>query len=103
MSKCPAGRSRRTWTDLSASIRPEHLNLFSDSGHGSETLEGKILSRSHLGDSALFEIEARSVNLKVKLPGDYDFAVGDRTVVVLASGHWRVYSSSSHGSQAKKG
>lgn len=101
--RCAVPPACRAGHEVTLAIRPEHLSLFSDSGHGLETLEGKILSKSYLGDSALFEVEAGGVNLKVKLPGDYDFAVGDQTVVVFAPGRWRVYSLSSQGSQARKG
>ncbi|OGP23254.1 MAG: hypothetical protein A2038_01190 [Deltaproteobacteria bacterium GWA2_57_13] len=90
--QCEVPTSCQTGQEVTLAIRPEHLALSSDASRGSGIVRGKILSKSYLGDSALFEVEACGVNLKVKLPGDCDFAAGEHTVLLMSPDRWRVYS-----------
>jgi iron(III) transport system ATP-binding protein len=56
-----------------------------------QSFEGKVLTKSYLGDSALFEVEVSGVALIVKLPGDTDCAVGQQVRVAMPAERWYVY------------
>ncbi len=89
--RCPVPPACQTGSEVTLAIRPEHLILLHHPSQGSETLEGKIVSKNYLGDTSLFEVEVNGTALSVKLPGDSDFAVGQQIVVVVAPDRWRVY------------
>jgi ABC-type sugar transport system ATPase subunit len=72
-------------------IRPEHVLLNSADG-SSSVLTGAVTSKNYLGDTALLEIEVNGVSLLVKLPGDSDFAMGQKLSVNLPLDRWRVFA-----------
>jgi iron(III) transport system ATP-binding protein len=75
---------------VTLAIRPEHVQLGSSDGpFGS--LTGVITSKNYLGDTALLEVEVNGVSFLVKLHGDSDFAVGQKTTVNLPLDRWRVF------------
>ena len=84
----PAGLSITSLVTLA--IRPEHVKLNS-TGPSSVALTGTVTSTSYLGDAALLEVEVNGVSLLVKLPGDTDFSIGQKTSVVLPLDRWRVF------------
>ena len=84
-SGCQAG------CDVTLAIRPEHLRFLHDSDQNCQSVEGKILLKTYLGDSALFEVEVPGLTLLVKLPGDADVAVGQRVRVAMPADRWYVY------------
>ncbi|MBI2358078.1 MAG: ABC transporter ATP-binding protein [Deltaproteobacteria bacterium] len=90
--KCPVPPNCEAGREVTLAIRPEHLSLSSASGDGEGAVGGKILSKTYLGDSTLFEVEACGVALKVRLSGDSDFDVGEQAGVLFPPGRWRVYS-----------
>jgi iron(III) transport system ATP-binding protein len=85
-SNCQAG------SHVTLAIRPEHLVLNSPDVREPGSVEGRIVSRTYLGNAALFEVEASGVTLIVMHPGDSDLAVGQQTAVVLPEDRWHVYS-----------
>lgn len=76
---------------VTLAIRPEHLTIADHSDERSNAVKGKIVSKNYLGDAALLEVEVCGTTLKIKLPGDTDFAVGQQVTVVLPPNRWRVY------------
>lgn len=90
--ECEVPPGCRAGQEVTLAIRPEHLTLSSNASQGPGTVKGIISSKSYLGDSALFEVEACGVSLKVKLPGDSDFAAGEPTVLLPSPNRWQVYS-----------
>ncbi|MFQ5542137.1 MAG: ABC transporter ATP-binding protein, partial [Candidatus Binatia bacterium] len=84
-SKCQVGNA------VTLAIRPEHLSLLHGPDQKYETAEGRITSKTYLGDAILFELEASGVTLIVKHSGDTDFAIGQQARVVLPKEHWHVY------------
>jgi iron(III) transport system ATP-binding protein len=84
----PAGLSAASPVTLA--IRPEHVKL--DSADRSPvSLTGSITTKNYLGDTALLEVEVNGVSLLVKLPGDAEFSVGQKTAVTLPLDRWRVF------------
>jgi len=75
---------------VTLAIRPEHVHLGSSDGP-SGSLTGVITSKNYLGDTALLEVEVSGVSFLVKLHGDSDFAVGQKTTVNLPLDRWRVF------------
>ena len=84
----PAGLSITGLVTLA--IRPEHVKLNS-TGPSSASLTGTVTSTSYLGDAAVLEVEVNGVSLLVKLAGDSEFSVGQKTSVVLPLDRWRVF------------
>jgi iron(III) transport system ATP-binding protein len=76
---------------VTLAIRPEHLTLLPNADHQSDSIEGTIMGKTYLGDAALLEVQISGLTLLVKLPGDMDFALGQRTTVVLPRDRWRVF------------
>ncbi|HEY2986269.1 MAG TPA: ABC transporter ATP-binding protein [Candidatus Binatia bacterium] len=75
---------------VTLAIRPEHVVLNAIDGSPA-SLTGAVASKNYLGDAALLEIEINGVSLLVKLPGDADFAVGQKISVNLPLHRWRVF------------
>jgi len=84
----PAGLSPASPVTLA--IRPEHVKLDS-ADRSSASLTGSITTKNYLGDTALLEVEVNGVILLVKLPGDSEFSVGQKTTVVLPPNRWHVF------------
>ena len=78
-------------SEVTLAIRPEHVRVLSPAPGEPEAVQGKIVSKTYLGDSAIVEVEARGVQLKSKLPGDSDLAAGQRAAVVFERDRWHVY------------
>lgn len=93
--RCPLPPNCEAGHEVTLAIRPEHLSLSSASGDGADAVRGKIVSKTYLGDSALLEVEACGVTLKIRLSGDTDFDVGEQTGIIFPPGGWRVYPHSS--------
>jgi iron(III) transport system ATP-binding protein len=77
-------------TPVTLAIRPEHVQLGSPDG-SLTSLTGTVTSKNYLGDTALLEVEVNGVSFLVKLHGDSDFAVGQKTAVNLPLDRWRVF------------
>jgi len=90
--RCPVPPDCNVGKEVTLAIRPEHLILQPTADQKSQCVDGTITGKTYLGDSALYEVEVSGVTLTVKLPGDSDFAVGHRAVVVLPEKHWHVYT-----------
>jgi iron(III) transport system ATP-binding protein len=82
---CAVGR------EVTLAIRPEHLSLGALADQNPGCVQATVISKNYLGDSALFEVEACGVNLKVKLPGDADFEVGEQASLFMSPDRWRIY------------
>lgn len=89
--RCPVPPSCQVGTAVTLAVRPEHLTLLDSPNHNLQSLEGKVKSKTYLGDAVLFEVGVSGVTLIVKLPGDSDFDVEQQVYVVLPSDRWRVY------------
>lgn len=89
---CPVPLACQTGSEIMLAIRPEHLGLSRHTHHNCPTIEGKIISKNYVGDTTLFEVEACGVALRVRLPGDSDFAVGEKAMITVPPDRWRVYS-----------
>ena len=76
-------------SSVTLAIRPEHVKLSAD--RSSASLTGAITSKNYLGDTALLEVEVNGVSLLVKLPGDSEFSVGQKTSLNLPLDRWRVF------------
>ena len=76
---------------VTLAIRPEYVRVSSHAPEEFRGVQGKIVSKTYLGDSAVVEVEACGVLLKSKLPGDSDIAVGQRAAVAFGTDRWRVY------------
>ena len=81
----------RVGSAVTLAIRPHHLNLSEHSGANSDSPVGTVVSKTYLGDAALFEVELPGITLQVKLPGESPFAVGQRASLILPAEHWHVY------------
>ena len=90
--RCRVPESCRAGSEVTLAIRPEHLGVARPADRSSNGAEGKIVNKNYLGDSALLEVEVNGIVLRVKLPGDVDFALGDKAKLVLPPDRWRVYS-----------
>ncbi|MFQ5874466.1 MAG: ABC transporter ATP-binding protein [Dehalococcoidia bacterium] len=90
--RCAVPSSCQTGSHVTLAIRPEHLALKSPTDQEPGSVEGRIISKTYLGNSAMFEVEACGVTLMVMLPGESDFAVGQETAVVLPADRWHVYN-----------
>ena len=88
---CPVPPTCQPGSEVTLAIRPEHLTLLRNPCQDSKAVQGKITSRNYLGDVALFEVEVGGVTVRVKVPGDSDFAVGQQVSIVLPPDRWRVY------------
>ncbi len=82
---CPVGSA------VTQAIRPQHLDLTQVSDRNSEFPEGTVITKTYLGDAALFEVELSGVTLVVRLAGESGFTVGQRVAVVLPADHWHIY------------
>ncbi len=82
---CPTGE------EVTLAMRPEHLTVAYNSDQKQNGVKGKITSKNYLGDAALLEVDVSGTNLKIKLPGENDFAVGQQVTVLLPAERWRVY------------
>ncbi len=78
-------------SEVTLAIRPEHLTVAHNLDQRSNAVGGTIISKNYLGDAALLEVEACGMTMKVKLPGDSDFTVGQQVAIVLPPDRWRVY------------
>ncbi len=76
---------------VTLAIRPEHVRLEA-SGSSLASLAGVVASKNYLGDAALLEVQVNGVMLLSKLPGDSEFAVGQKIAVILPPDRWRVFS-----------
>ena len=83
---CPVG------SEVTLAIRPQHLKLTRDQSQNSQSPEGTIITKSYLGDAILFEVDVSGVTLMVRLPGESDFATGQRATVVLPQDNWHIYA-----------
>lgn len=89
--RCALPQGCQSGHEVTLAIRPEHLTL-QPRAAGSAGVEAKVSSKNYLGDAALLEVEACGVNLRVKLAGDADFAVGEKALLVLPADRWSVYA-----------
>lgn len=90
--RCAVPQGCRSGSEVTLAIRPEHLALMPRGPSSSAGVDAKVLSKNYLGDAALLEVEACGVSLKVKLAGDAEVSVGEKTLLVLPSDRWRVYA-----------
>lgn len=90
--RCALPQGGQRGSEVTLAIRPEHLTLQPRAAAGPACVEAKVLTKNYLGDAALLEVEACGVNLRVKLAGDADFAVGEKAVLVLPPDRWSVYA-----------
>lgn len=89
--RCELPPACASGSNLTLAIRPEHLSLKHDSPGGRGCIKASVLSKSYVGDAALFEVGVGDVILKVKLPGDSDFAIGKQVTIVVPEDRWQVY------------
>jgi iron(III) transport system ATP-binding protein len=90
--RCALPQGCQSGSEVTLAIRPEHLTLQPRGAAGPAGVEAKVSTKNYLGDAALLEVEACGVNLRVKLAGDADFAVGEKAVLVLPPDRWSVYA-----------
>lgn len=90
--RCAVPSSCQAGSQVTLAIRPEHLALKSPTNKEPGSVEGRIVSKTYLGNAALFEVEACGITLIVMHSGDSDLAVGQQTVVVLPPDRWHVYN-----------
>ena len=90
--RCPIPPDCQAGNEVTLAIRPEHLVLQPTADHNSQCVDGTIISKTYLGDTALYEVEVSGVTLTIKLPGDSELAVGNRAVVLLPEKRWHVYT-----------
>ena len=76
---------------VTLAIRPQYLDLTKVLDQNSQSPEGLIVSKSYLGDAVLYEVELTGVTLTVKLPGDSNFAVGQRASINLPPEPWHIF------------
>ncbi len=88
---CPLPAACGIGSAVTLAIRPEHLTVAHTLDQRPNAVGGKIISKNYLGDAALLEVEARGMTMKVKLPGDSDFALGEEVAIVLPPDRWQVY------------
>lgn len=81
----------QTGDEVTLATRPEHVTLTANSTEKPNSVRGSIVSKNYLGETALFEVEASGVTLRVRLAGDADFAVGQPVIIGLPPDRWRVY------------
>ena len=90
--RCPVPPDCQTGKEVTLAIRPEHLILQPTAEQDYQCVDGTIISKTYLGDTALYEVDVSGVTLTVKLPGDSELAVGNRAVVGLPEKRWHVYT-----------
>jgi len=90
---CPVPPPSGPGSEVTLAIRPEHLTLTQHPDGLSRTVEAKIVTKNYLGDAALFEVEVGELVLRIKLPGDSDFAVGQQAAIIVTPDRWRVFPS----------
>ena len=91
--RCAVPSNCQVGSTVTLAIRPEHLSLLRGPDEKCKTAEGRITSKTYLGDAILFEVEASGVTLIVKQSGESDFAIGQPARVALPTDHWHVYPS----------
>ena len=77
-------------SSVTLAVRPEHVKLDALDG-SAERLSGLITSKNYLGDAQILEVNVNGVNLLVKLPGDSELSVGQKTEVTIPASRWHVY------------
>ena len=82
----------RSGAAVTLAIRPQHLSLTRKAEKTSADTQGKIVSKTYLGDAVLFELELRAVTLLIRLSEDPGFQVNDLASVILPDKHWHIYS-----------
>jgi ABC-type sugar transport system ATPase subunit len=85
-ANCPVGSA------VTLAIRPHHLGLSDKPQHNAQCPEGTVVSKTYLGDTALFELELSGVTLQVRLSSDSPFTVGQRANIILPADHWHLYA-----------
>jgi iron(III) transport system ATP-binding protein len=90
--RCPMPPQCLPNQEVTLAIRPEHLALLKPPNSKSDAVEGRVVTKNYLGDSALLEVEVKGITLLVKLPGDSEFNVGQETLVVFHPDRWHVYA-----------
>ena len=79
-------------SEVILAIRPEHVSVKVICPQECNAAAGKIVTKNYLGDATLVEFVACGITLRVKLPGDADFALGQESTVILPPDRLRVYS-----------
>jgi iron(III) transport system ATP-binding protein len=82
----------RVGSAVTLAIRPHHLGLSDVPQQNAQCPEATVVSRTYLGDTALFELELSGVTLQVRLPSDSPFSVGQRASIILPADHWHIYA-----------
>jgi iron(III) transport system ATP-binding protein len=89
--RCPVPSGCEVGSLVTLAIRPEHLSLLPNGERNADAAEATIIGTTYLGDAALLEVEIGTVILLVKLPGDLDFTIGQKTWIVLPQNRWHVF------------
>ena len=92
LRSCDLPPDCRVGSAVTLAIRPHHLKLSERSDRNTGAPEGTVVSKSYLGEAAMFELELPGVTLQVKIPGDSHFTVGQRASLILPADHWHVYA-----------
>jgi iron(III) transport system ATP-binding protein len=78
-------------SEVTLAIRPHDLGLSAKLDRSSNTVQGVVISKTFLGDAALFEVELPGVTLQIKVTGDPHFTVGQRASIILPADKWHIY------------
>lgn len=78
-------------SEVTLAIRPQDLGLSEKLDPSCNTVEGVVISKTFLGDAALFELELSGVTLQIKLAGNSHFTVGQRASIILPADKWHIY------------
>ncbi|HZD39868.1 MAG TPA: TOBE domain-containing protein, partial [Terriglobales bacterium] len=90
--QCTVPSGCQVGSRVTLAIRPEHLTLLPNANRRPDSIEGTVMGKTYLGDAALLEVRVSGLTLLIKLPGDMDFALGQKTTVVFPSHRWRVFA-----------
>lgn len=88
----PSGCS--TGDRVTVAVRPEQFTLrpLEQEQAPPPAVEGRVLRQSYLGDATQYDVDACGITLRVKIPGEANFAAGDHAAVVLPKDRWYVFN-----------
>lgn len=77
--------------NVTLAVRPQHLELCPLSENVSTNPQGKISTKTYLGDSVLFEVQLEETSIVVKASGETQLTEGQQVEVLLPKKHWHIF------------
>ncbi len=84
-------KSYKVGDNVTLAIRPQHLELKPFSENVSNNPVGKILTKTYLGDSVLFEVKLPEMTIVVKASGETTLAEGQQVEIILSKDNWHIF------------